>query len=161
MNILIHVFCLENLLCDMVDRELLSRKLSNLSNYINELQMADDINWEKYTVDPRSKAFVERYLHLAIEEVFDIANRLVSFHRWREPTGYRDLLLVLKENRVVPEESLSTFQNMASFRNMLVHHYEKIDDEVVFGIFKTRLPDFILFIDLIRQWSDNVAEQSS
>lgn len=145
----------------MVDRELLSRKLSNLSNYINELQRADDINWEKYTVDPRSKAFVERYLHLAIEEVFDIANHLVSFHRWREPTGYRDLLLVLKENRVVPEESLSTFQNMASFRNMLVHHYEKIDDEVVFGIFKKRLPDFILFIDLIRQWSDNVAEQSS
>jgi uncharacterized protein YutE (UPF0331/DUF86 family) len=145
----------------MVDRELLSRKLSNLSNYINELQMADDINWEKYTADPRSKAFVERYLHLAIEEVFDIANHLVSFHRWREPTGYRDLLLVLKENHVVPAESLSTFQNMASFRNMLVHHYEKIDDEVVFGIFKKRLPDFSLFIDLIRQWSENVAEQSS
>ena len=145
----------------MVDRELLSRKLSNLSNYINELQGADDINWEKYTVDPRSKAFVERYLHLAIEEVFDIANHLVSFHRWREPTGYRDLLLVLKENRVVPADSLSTFQDMASFRNMLVHHYENIDDEVVFGILKKRLPDFILFIDLIRQWSDNVAEQSS
>ena len=54
----------------MVDRELLSRKLSNLSNYINELQMADDINLEKYTVDPRSKAFVERYLHFAIEKVF-------------------------------------------------------------------------------------------
>ena len=141
----------------MVDRELLSRKLSNLSSYVKELQGADDITWQRYTTDPRSKAFVERYLHLCIEEVFDIANHLVSFHKWREPAGYRDLLLVLKEHGVVPEEQLPTFQNMASFRNMLVHHYEKIDDEFVFGIFKKRLSDFILFIDLIKQWSDEPA----
>ncbi len=75
----------------MVDRELLSRKLSNLSKYICELQRADDIDFEKYTTNPRSRAFVERYLHLSIEEIFDIANHLVSFHHWREPTGYRDL----------------------------------------------------------------------
>lgn len=42
-------------------KEPLSRKLSNLSNYIKELKKADDINWQKYTVDPRSRAFVERY----------------------------------------------------------------------------------------------------
>jgi uncharacterized protein YutE (UPF0331/DUF86 family) len=34
---------------------------------------------------------------------------------------------------------------MASFRNMLVHHYESVEDEVVFGIFKNRLGDFDLF----------------
>ena len=140
----------------MVDRELLSRKISKLLYYICQLQEADDINREKYSADPRSKAFVERYLHLAIEEVFDIANHLVSFCRWREPTGYRDLFMVLKEHDVIPVESLPTFQNMASFRNMLVHHYEKIDDEVVFGIFKKKLPDFILFIDLIKKWSVKV-----
>ena len=137
----------------MVDRELLLRKTSNLLYYIHQLQEAGDIDWEKYTTDPRSKAFVERYLHLAIEEVFDIANHLVSFCRWREPSGYRDLFTVLKERDVIPVELLPTFQSMASFRNMLVHHYEKIDDDLVFGIFKKKLPDFILFIDLIKKWS--------
>lgn len=138
----------------MVDKELLSRKISNLSQYISELKNAEDIDWEKYTTDSRSRAFVERYLHLSIEEVFDISNHLVSFCRWREPTGYRDLLLVLHEQNVIPANLLSTFQNMASFRNMLVHHYEKIDNEVVFGLFKKRLTDFTLFIDLIKKWSD-------
>ena len=42
----------------MVDAELLSRKISNLSQYISELQSAEDINWEKYLSDPRSKAFI-------------------------------------------------------------------------------------------------------
>lgn len=136
----------------MVDKELLSRKISHLSHYISELNNAEDINREKYTTDSRSRAFVERYLHLSIEEVFDISNHLVSFGRWREPTGYRDLFSVLQEKGVIPDNLLSTFQNMASFRNMLVHHYDKIDDEVVFGLFKKRLSDFTLFIDLVKKW---------
>ena len=64
----------------MVDHELLSRKLSRLHTDIDLLKSAEDINWEKYRDDPRTKAFVERYLHLAIEELLDIANHLVSFY---------------------------------------------------------------------------------
>ena len=93
----------------MVDRELLSRKLSTLAYYAEELSKADDITWQRYISDPRSKAFVERYLHLCIEEVFDIANHIISFHKWREPAGYRDLLQVLRENSVIPEGQPATF----------------------------------------------------
>lgn len=48
----------------MVDKELLSRKIKKLREYIAELEAAGDINWEKYTQDVRSRAFIERYLHL-------------------------------------------------------------------------------------------------
>ena len=65
----------------MVDNELISRKLSRLQAYVDELKAAQDITWKKYQSDLRSKAFVERYLHLAIEEVLDIANHIVSFHQ--------------------------------------------------------------------------------
>ena len=34
---------------------------------------------------------------------------------------------------------------------MLVHRYEKTDNEVVFGIFKKRLGDFDLFIILVTE----------
>ncbi|MCF8025749.1 MAG: hypothetical protein K9K82_09710, partial [Desulfobacteraceae bacterium] len=47
--------------------------------------------------DVRARAFVERYLHLAIEEIIDTANPIVSFHQWREPAGYRDLMRILLE----------------------------------------------------------------
>jgi len=136
----------------MVDKELLSRKLSRLQNYVDVLKTAEDIDWQKYRDDLRIKAFVERYLHLAIEELLDIANHFVSFYQWREPAGYRDLLLILTEHGIFPREHLTIFQNMASFRNMLVHRYENIDDELVFGIFKKRLEDFDLFTTLIMDW---------
>ncbi len=139
----------------MVDKELLSRKISRLRSYLEELKRAEDIDWGKYQSDSRAKAFVERYLHLAIEEVMDIANHFVSFYKWREPIGYRDLFLILKEHGIISEKYLPTFQNMASFRNMLVHRYETIDDELVFGIFKERLDDFELFITLVVNWVES------
>ena len=139
----------------MVDKELLSRKISRLRSYLEELKSAEDIDWGKYQSDSRAKAFVERYLHLAIEEVMDIANHFVSFYKWREPIGYRDLFLILKEHGIISEKYLPTFQNMASFRNMLVHRYETIDDELVFGIFKERLDDFELFITLVVNWVES------
>jgi uncharacterized protein YutE (UPF0331/DUF86 family) len=101
--------------------------LSNLLYYISGNEAIHDITWKKYTQDARVRAFVERYLHLAIEEMF--ANHFVSFYSWRESAGYRDLFLILNEQGVMPAGQLLTFQNMASFRNMLVHRYEKVDDE--------------------------------
>ena len=136
----------------MVDKALLSRKMSRLRGYLTEMRQADDISWEKYETDVRAKAFVERYLHLAVEEVIDIANHLISFHKWREPEGYRDVFIILNENKVIPQKDLTNFQNMASFRNMLVHRYEKIDDEMVFGFFKKRLDDFDLYMTQIKNW---------
>ena len=136
----------------MVNEEVISRKLSQLNSYISQLRETTDIDWKKYQKDIRSRAFVERYLHLAIEEVIDIANHFVSFNRWREPRGYRDLFLILAEHKIIPPEELSTYQNMASFRNMLVHHYEKIDEQLVFGIFKKHLGDFDRFIEYIKKW---------
>jgi len=135
----------------MVDKELLSRKLSQLREYLVALRNAEDITWNKYKEDLRARAFVERYLQLCIEKIIDIGNHFVSFHRWREPEGYRDLFQVLYENDVIPIEHLATFQNMVSFRNLLVHRYEKTDNEVVFGIFKERLEDFDLFISLVTE----------
>jgi uncharacterized protein YutE (UPF0331/DUF86 family) len=136
----------------MVDHELISRKLSRLQGYVDELRAARDITWEKFISDVRARAFVERYLHLAIEEIIDTANHIVSYHQWREPAGYRDLMLILSEKKIIPENQLSIFQNMASFRNMLVHRYEVIDAELVYGIFEKHLEDFELFISLVTSW---------
>jgi len=59
-----------------------------------------------------------------------------------------------------PPEELNTFQNMASFRNMLVHHYEKIDDELVFGIFKKQMDDFDKFVAFTKKWIEKSKKES-
>ncbi len=138
----------------MVDKELLSRKISQLHDFLSALKKAQDITWRLYEEDIRTRAFVERYIHLCIEKVIDVGNHLVSFERWREPEGYRDLFQVLPENEVILREQVTPFQDMASYRNMLVHRYEKIDNQLVFSIFKKHLDDFEIFISLVTQWAE-------
>jgi uncharacterized protein YutE (UPF0331/DUF86 family) len=136
-------------LASMVNHEIILRKVAKLKEHVNELRQADDITWEKYQRSIRDRAFVERYIHLAIQTVFDIANHIISYQGWKEPETYREIFSILASNNVVPSEKLSDYQNMASFRNMLVHHYEKVEDEVVFGIFKNKLEDFDLFQEFV------------
>lgn len=35
------------------------------------------------------------------------------------------------ENRIISDELLTKLHNLAAFRNLLVHYYEKIDDAIV------------------------------
>ena len=136
----------------MVNEDVILRKLSKLREYVGELRQAKDITWEKYQKNIRDKAFVERYIHIAIQTVFDIANHMISYNEWKEPETYRETFSILASHGVLSHEKAADFENMASFRNILVHHYDKVEDEVVFGIFKIRLEDFDLFRESILEY---------
>lgn len=140
----------------MVNDEIILRKTQKLKEYTNELRQAKDITWEKYQKDIRDRAFVERYIHIAIQTVFDIANHIISYEEWKEPDTFRETFSILASHGVLPDEKVTDYQNMASFRNMLVHHYESVEDEVVFGIFKNRLGDFDLFRKFILDYLKKV-----
>lgn len=140
----------------MVNDEIILRKTQKLKEYTNELRQAKDITWEKYQKDIRDRAFVERYIHIAIQTVFDIANHIISYEEWKEPDTFRETFSILASHGVLPDEKVTDYQNMASFRNMLVHHYESVENEVVFGIFKNRLGDFDLFRGFILDYLKKV-----
>jgi len=136
----------------MVNDDIILRKIKKLKEYVDELRRAKDINWEKYQKNIRDRAFVERYIHIAIQTVFDIANHMISYQGWKEPETYRETFSILGSHGVLPDEKVTDYQNMASFRNMLVHHYENVENEVVFGIFKNKLGDFDLFQEFVLEY---------
>lgn len=136
----------------MVDQVLVERILTDIKSNIRALQSADDISWEVYKTDMRSRRFVERSLHIMVEAVIDVGQHIISDEKLREPTSYRDTFAVLAENKIINIENLKIYEKMAAFRNLIVHYYERIDDEVVFGIFQRNLKDFDLFVDEIIQF---------
>ena len=133
----------------MVNRLLLERILADIKSNVTELKNAKDITWDVYRTDIRERRFVERTLHITIEGCIDAAQHIISDEKMREPTSYRDTFMVLTENKILKPDDLSRFENIASFRNLLVHYYEKVDDAIVYGIFKNNLSDFDLFVERI------------
>jgi uncharacterized protein YutE (UPF0331/DUF86 family) len=133
----------------MVDRLLVERILSNINTNIGELRSADDISWDVYLHDARSRRFVERTLHIIIEGMIDAAHHIIGDEGWREPLSYRDSFVVLSEKDVLRRENLPCYEKIAFFRNLIVHYYERIDNEIIYGIFQRNLGDFELFVQEI------------
>lgn len=136
----------------MLKKDILEKALETVSVNILELKNATDIDWEKYMADIRSRRFVERTLHVIIEACIDIAHHIISAKGFREPSTYREAFVILEENGILPKESLKNFEKIAMFRNLIVHYYEKVDDEIVYGVFKNNLEDFEKYISYILEF---------
>lgn len=140
----------------MVNLILIERILTDIRSHVKDLSDATDITWEIYKTDKRSRRFVERTLHVLIEACIDVAQHIIADENLREPVSYRDTFTILAEKDILQSSDLERFESMASFRNLLVHYYERVDDEVVYGIFKQNLSDFDLFVERIIEYLERI-----
>ena len=136
----------------MVDKEVIESLCISIRRNLKELSDAQDIDWNKFVKDNRSRRFVERLLQIAIEAMIDIGHHIISDEGFREPQSYRDVFKILAENGILPEDDLPKYENIASFRNILVHHYGKIDDSIVYGVFRNRVEDIEEYVAYILSW---------
>jgi uncharacterized protein YutE (UPF0331/DUF86 family) len=145
----------------MVDRLIVERILGDIKANVEELKQARDITWDVYRTDTRSRRFVERTLQILVEACIDLAQHIIADEQLREPSSYRDTFIVLAERGILASEELPCFEQMAAFRNLIVHYYDKIDDTVVFGVFKRNLGDFDLFVERITAFVNRPKESST
>jgi uncharacterized protein YutE (UPF0331/DUF86 family) len=136
----------------VVDREVVERLLALLENYLNDLKCVQGISFDEYERDTKTKRFVERTLQISVEACLDIGNHIITDEGFREPEDNRDIFKILDEENIIERALLPNLQQMASFRNLIVHNYGKIDDEIVFGILKRRLGDFSAFAGMIAKY---------
>jgi len=129
----------------MVDKTLILRKLAELDQYLKQVKEYAGISIDQYESDWKTQRIVERTLQMMIETCVDIAGHVISDKAFRTPTSYSDVFKVLHENTVLPKDLFNKMDRMAKFRNIVVHHYDNIDAEIVVGILKRDLDDFIGF----------------
>jgi uncharacterized protein YutE (UPF0331/DUF86 family) len=136
----------------MVDDTLILRKLSELDEYSSQIQEFRSISVGDYGNDWKSQRIIERTLQMMIETCVDIAGHIISDKRYRIPESYADAFIVLRENGVVDANICRTMEQIAKFRNVIVHHYDRVDAEIVVGILHKRLEDFDKYNNAIVNW---------
>ncbi len=134
---------------ELVDKNILLRKISDLEMYKKQIREFSDITFQTYKSDWKTQRIVERTLQIMIETCADIANHIVSDRSMRAPISYADTFRVLLENNIIDSELFIIMEKMAKFRNVVVHQYEEVDSEIVIVILKKHLRDFDRFIDAI------------
>ncbi|AVP54972.1 hypothetical protein K144313037_02750 [Clostridium tetani] len=95
---------------------------------------------------------IERGIQICIECVLDISNVIISTLDIEKPDTYKECILVLGNEDIIPQRFAKQISNMVSFRNILVHDYMKIDEEIIINVLKNNLDDFAKFMNYINKW---------
>ena len=133
----------------MVDETLILRKLGELDEYYRQIKEYGNITVAEYSGDWKVQRIIERTLQMMIETCVDIAGHIIADRKFRIPKNYADTFKVLHEEKILNTNLSAALGKMAKFRNIVVHHYDKVDAEIVVGIMKNNLSDFINYKDAI------------
>ncbi len=130
----------------MLDKNRILAKIDELDGYLDELdQIAPaKLKFKEYQ-EIEKKRSCERLLQLSIESLIDICKLFVSGMRLGLPAEENDLFDKMQKKKLLSKEMLAALKEMKGFRNILVHEYAAVDDELVFRAIKTKLKDFRKF----------------
>lgn len=116
----------------MLDKNRVLSKLDELDSYINELESVMPKSYEEYVSSIEKKRCCERLLHILIECVIDVCALMVKGLRLGLPAEEEDLFEKLEKEKIISKEMKEKLKSMRGFRNILVHRYAEVDNELVF-----------------------------
>ena len=137
-----------------VDLMIIQKRLQKLENYIRVLREYKEVPPKEFKQNIQIHSTVERHFELAIECILDIGNHIIAAQSFRSPEDYRDIITILGEEKVIPEDFAQSFASIANFRNILVHEYITLDLDLVYQYLHTSLDDFIKFTKYIAKYLD-------
>jgi uncharacterized protein YutE (UPF0331/DUF86 family) len=129
----------------VVDRDLVRRKLTELSEYVRQVSEYRDVTVEQYRADWKTQRIVERTLQMAIEACVDIAGHTVADRGLRAPATYADTFEILVQSGLLSPD-------LGEAMDVIVHDYAGIDVEVVIRVLRERLDDFRRFETDALRW---------
>jgi len=100
---------------------------------------------DAFLADYRNTAAARYFLLVATEAAIDVCNHLVARGGGRAPQSYADCFGILAELGHVDAELAGRVQQMARFRNLIVHLYSRVDDREVYRVIHENLGDLELF----------------
>jgi uncharacterized protein YutE (UPF0331/DUF86 family) len=130
----------------VIDRDRVLARLDELEGYLGELRTVAPDRFEAYQRTETKRA-CERLIQLSVEAVIDICALLVVGLRLGLPGEEDDLFERLLRHGAISDPMTAILRRMKGLRNLLVHEYGRINDELVFETVHGRLGDFDAFKD--------------
>ena len=133
----------------VVSLEKIFEKFSLLDEYLELLKKIAKTPRDKFLKDKILIGSAKYYLQVSIECCLDVANHIIAAERFRVPRDYADTFKVIEEQSLVPEDLGKRLQQMAKFRNRLVHLYGTIDDANVHKYINKDVKDLVEFKSIV------------
>lgn len=127
-----------------LDKERILSKLDQMNGYLEELEEIRPLDYKEYKLSIVTKRACERLLQLSIETMIDTCNIIVSNLKLGLPEDEDAVFNKLRKKDIISKKIETILINMKGFRNILVHKYGEVKDELVFENLE-KLEDFDKF----------------
>ncbi len=128
-----------------MDKKRIFSKFEEMDKYLEELNEIKPSNFDEYKNLIEKKRACERLLQIIIESVIDVCNIITSDLRLGIPADEEDMFTKLEKKSVITKKIKNILINIKGMRNVLVHKYDIVKDELVFEAISKKLGDFERF----------------
>ena len=124
-----------------LEREVIEGKFDIIDRNLSFLEEIKRLSLEQFLESYRDVQAAKYSLLEIVEACIDIANYIISVKGFRRAEEYSEMFKVLKEEGVIGKGLATKLEDMARFRNLLVHRYGEVDNRRVLEIIKYNLKD--------------------
>ena len=135
-----------------LDKELIQLRIDVIEKNLNEINSMVKEGYEKFSGSFRDELAAKHALLESIEACVDIANHIIAAKNYRRPLDYKDVFKILEEKKIIPKDLSFRLQEMAKFRNLLVHRYVEVETKKLFKIMKDDVKDIEEFVAVILRY---------
>ncbi len=128
----------------MIDPQAVQALLQTLSEYTEDLRTYQQLNCDE-AADRNYQSMIRYALQTAIQCVIDIANHLLIGGDLEQPSDSRSAILGLGRHDLLPQDFAQELAGMPGLRNVIVHRYMMVDDELIYQFLQRCVPDFETF----------------
>lgn len=128
----------------MENEAIILNKFESIERCINRIQEEYENNPENLE-DYRRLDSIVLNLQRSCELVTDIAMYVVSCRKLGIPQEKREAFELLQKNGLISKEMSDNMKKMIGFRNIAVHDYKKIDEEILKNVIENHLEDLLEF----------------
>lgn len=140
----------------MIDIDLIRRKLSRLNMYLEKLNPLSQKSLSEYESDFYLKYSAERLIQLIVECASDINNHVVVETNNRPPEDYSVSFIKASEAGLISRDLAEKLKGSAGMRNILVHEYMEIDDEIVYNAIPMALQYYKEYIKQVEEFVERL-----
>jgi len=142
-----------------MDKNVIEARLKKLDGYQKSLQRFQGLSLTEYRKDDDIQTIVERKLQLAIQTCIDISNYIIARKNLHIPDEEENIFQVLAQNGIIKDSLAERMKGMVNFRNILVHEYMEIDNEIVHQHLNENLKDFDSFARSIVDYLEDLSAE--
>lgn len=136
-------------------KETIKEKFFKLQKNIEALEELQNRSQEDIAEDLIIQNSVLHGLYVSIEIILDVGSYILSEYFNSPAKNYREIIELLGQKEVIPQEFAQANADMAPFRNRVAHDYDQLDIEKVYLYLQKAPTVFYQFMDHYNSFMKN------